>query len=63
MTTIQPVTDREFETHVRPVAHENWATAHGNRWPETDAEYDEADKWAEYLRESYNTGETEITWR
>jgi hypothetical protein len=58
----EQITDIEFETHVSPIAHENWATEHGH-YPTTDAEFDEADRWAEYLRNSYNTGELEVTWR
>jgi hypothetical protein len=59
----QPVTDEEYRTHVQPTAHENWATEHGNRWAETDAEWDEAETWAVALRAMYDTGECEITWR
>ena len=59
----EPITDLEYRTHVQPIALDNWFDAHGERHPSTDAEYDEAERWAAYLRESFDTGETPITWR
>jgi hypothetical protein len=56
------ITADEFETHVQPMASENWATEHGH-YAETDAEWAEMLDWAQALRVSYETGELEITWR
>lgn len=71
------VTDTEFDTHVVPTATENWISAHPEIIDSTsadglttylardftDAEEAEIIEWAAYLRNSYDTGETPISWR
>lgn len=65
MDTTQ-ITDWEFETHVYPLAMENWLTDQGlleGERPLTDAEYTEIAEWAQILRQSFNSGEQEMSWR
>jgi hypothetical protein len=62
----QKITQDEYETHVVPVAMQNWHDAHGlleGERPLTDAEYAEIEEWAAILRHSFQTGELDAYWR
>lgn len=57
------ITDAEFDTHILPMAWENWSDAHDGRDPrDSDADWAEMQEWARLLRHGYETGEYEITW-
>lgn len=63
---VPPITDWEHETHIQPTAEENWHAAHGlalGERPLTDAEYAQIEDEAKYLREQYNDGSFDPSWR
>lgn len=62
MSETAKVTDYEFDTHVWPTAIENWTMDKGCN-PSSDADWAEVGEWAVVLRNSYDTGEFEISWR
>jgi hypothetical protein len=67
------ITDHEYNTHIAPMAHENWEDAHKGHtsYPPCPAEgctkgdehYDEATSWAEGLRSEYEDGSYSPGWR
>lgn len=60
------ITDREYETHIHPMAEENWLSDKGLLMGEikyTDEQWDEIDEWARILRNGYETGEYSPSWR
>lgn len=58
----EPITDAEFETHVRPYVEEDWERTNG-RPPQSDEDYAEVEQWAGYARENMNGDPSSIHFR
>lgn len=60
----RPISDQEYETHIEPMAEENWRDAHGGRDPrDNDADWEEFKRWAQTLREDFDQGVYPADWR